>query len=99
MNPRAQEAAALALHRFGFGPRRESIAAIAADPRGAVLAELDRPQAARVVVDLPSSAKAARAIFDFQAAQRAKQKVLLRLEKAAEANSTQASIALSLIHI
>jgi len=93
LNPRAQEAAALALHRFGFGPRRESIAAIAADPRGAVLAELDRPQAARVVVDLPSSAKAARAIFDFQAAQRAKQKVLLRLEKAAEANSTQASIA------
>jgi uncharacterized protein (DUF1800 family) len=29
--------AALALHRFGFGPRPGSIAAIAPDPRAAVL--------------------------------------------------------------
>jgi uncharacterized protein (DUF1800 family) len=34
--------AALALHRFGFGPRVGSIAAIAADPRGALLADIDR---------------------------------------------------------
>jgi uncharacterized protein (DUF1800 family) len=39
-DPKTQ--AALALHRFGFGPRAGSIAAIASDPRGALLAELDR---------------------------------------------------------
>jgi len=33
--------AALALHRFGFGPRAGSITAIASDPRGALLAELE----------------------------------------------------------
>jgi uncharacterized protein (DUF1800 family) len=32
--------AALALHRFGFGPRAGAIAAIASDPRGALLASL-----------------------------------------------------------
>ena len=36
--------AAFALHRFGFGPRAGSIAAIASDPRGALLADLARPQ-------------------------------------------------------
>ena len=33
--------AALALHRFGLGPRAGSVAAIASDPRGALIAELD----------------------------------------------------------
>jgi uncharacterized protein (DUF1800 family) len=37
--------AALALHRFGFGPVAGSIAAIADDPRGALLADLERPSA------------------------------------------------------
>ena len=36
LDPKA--AAALALHRFGCGPRAGSVAAIAADPRGALLA-------------------------------------------------------------
>ena len=40
--------AALALHRFGFGPRGDAIAQIASDPRGAFLAELDRPDAALI---------------------------------------------------
>jgi uncharacterized protein (DUF1800 family) len=40
--------AATALHRFGFGPRAGSIASVAADPRGAMLAELDRPGAGRI---------------------------------------------------
>ena len=75
--------AALALHRFGYGPARNSIGAIADDPRGAVLAELDSPQAGRVIVELPSSAMAARAESDFQTTQRAKQKLLSRLQKAA----------------
>jgi len=37
-DPQAQ--AAFALHRFGFGPRQGDIARVAADPRGALLAEL-----------------------------------------------------------
>src|SRR5262245_40658256 len=45
-NPKAE--AALALHRFGLGPRAGSIAAVASDPRGALLAELDRAGAGRI---------------------------------------------------
>ena len=57
--------AALALHRFGFGPRPGGIAAIAADPRGALLAELERPDAGLIVsAGLPSSAAANRAVFE-----------------------------------
>jgi len=63
--------AALALHRFGFGPRAGSIAAIASDPRGALIAEIDRPGAGRIVdADLMSSGAAARAAFAFQQARR-----------------------------
>jgi uncharacterized protein (DUF1800 family) len=63
--------AALALHRFGLGPRPGSIAAIASDPRGALLADLDRPGAGRIVnPDLPTSGVAARTAFAFQRAQR-----------------------------
>src|SRR5215211_6000271 len=59
--------AALALHRFGLGPRAGSIAAIAADPRGALLAEIDRPGAGRIDdPDLLPSGEAARAVFDFR---------------------------------
>jgi uncharacterized protein (DUF1800 family) len=70
LDPKAQ--AALALHRFGVGPRAGSIAAIASDPRGALLAELDRPGAGRVSdADLLTSGVAARVAFAYQQAQRA----------------------------
>jgi uncharacterized protein (DUF1800 family) len=85
LTPRGKEAAALALHRFGFGPAGDAIAATAADPRGAVLADLERPQAGRLNVDLPSSGEAARAVFDFQAERQAQQKLALRVQKASEA--------------
>jgi uncharacterized protein (DUF1800 family) len=63
--------AALALHRFGFGPRVGSIAAIAADPRGALLAEIDRPGAGRLTAgDLHTSGEAARAAFKVREARR-----------------------------
>ena len=63
--------AAIALHRFGLGPRTGSVAAIASDPRGALLAELDRPGAARIAdADLMSSGMATRAAFAFQIARR-----------------------------
>ena len=64
--------AAFALHRFGFGPRAGSIAAIASDPRGALLAELDRPSIGRISdSDLLTSGEAARAAFDFRQVQKA----------------------------
>ena len=54
--------AALALHRFGLGPRPGTIAAIASDPRGALLAELERPGIGRIDnPELLTSAQAARA--------------------------------------
>jgi uncharacterized protein (DUF1800 family) len=63
----AKTQAAFALHRFGLGPRVGSLAAIAADPRGALLADLAKPGAARLHdPDLPNSAEAARAAFEFR---------------------------------
>jgi uncharacterized protein (DUF1800 family) len=63
----AQAQAVFALHRFGLGPRAGSLAAIAADPRGALIADLARPGAARLSgPDLLTSAEAARAAFDFR---------------------------------
>ena len=58
MTARGKEAAALALHRFGFGPATGSIAAIATDPQGALMADLARPQAGLVAASLPSSTQA-----------------------------------------
>lgn len=82
-----KEAAALALHRFGFGSVADSIAEIAADPRGALLADLDRPAAGYLpAVNLPSSGAAARAVFDFRAEQQAQQKLAQRAQKEADAN-------------
>ena len=70
LDPKAQ--AALALYRFGLGPRAGSIAGIASDPRGALLAELDGAGAGRIDnADLLTSGTAARVAFAFQQAQRA----------------------------
>jgi uncharacterized protein (DUF1800 family) len=85
LNTRGKEAAALALHRFGFGASRDSITAIAADPRGALLSDLDRPGAGFLAVKLPSSAAAARAVSDFRAEEQAKSKLAQRAKKEAEA--------------
>jgi uncharacterized protein (DUF1800 family) len=72
MAPDPKAEAALALHRFGLGPRAGSIAAIASDPRGALIAELDRAGAGRIgTADLLTSGVAARAAFAYQQAQRA----------------------------
>jgi uncharacterized protein (DUF1800 family) len=69
----AKAEAVLALHRFGMGPRPGSIAAIEADPRGALIAELDLPSAGEVAAaSLPSSAKAFRAVTDAYAKRQAK---------------------------
>jgi uncharacterized protein (DUF1800 family) len=69
----AKGAAALALHRFGFGPRAGSIDAIASDPRGALLAEIEKPGAGQIVnPELLTSAQGARLAFSFNQAERAK---------------------------
>ena len=76
--------AATALHRFGFGPRAGSIASVAADPRGAMLAELDRPGAGRIAdSDLLTTGEAARAAFDFRQERKAG-RLALRAESEAK---------------
>ncbi len=76
---RNPQEAALALHRFGFGPRTGSIEEIAADPRGALIAELDRPGAGRITTpDLPTSGTANRAVFEYRAARNAEKKLAKR---------------------
>ena len=76
MNPMALDRgaqAALALHRFGLGPREGSIAAIASDPRGALLAELDRPDAGRIEgQNLRSGGEVARTVHQYAIEQRAR---------------------------
>jgi uncharacterized protein (DUF1800 family) len=73
MTASAKAEATLALHRFGMGPRPGSIAAIEADPRGALLAELENPPAYPAAADaLPSSAKAYRTVNEANAMRRAR---------------------------
>ena len=77
--------AALALHRFGLGPRPGSIAAIASDPRGALLAELERPGIG--LIDNPellTSAQSSRAAFEARAARQARNVVAECTRKEAE---------------
>ncbi len=84
--------AALALHRFGVGPRIGSIAAIAGDPRGALLAELDRAGAGLIAdQDLRTSGAAARATFQYEEAQRAARQA----ERGARETSAEGAISSS----
>jgi len=86
--------AALALHRFGFGPVPGAIAAIADDPRGALLAELERPGAGQVAAgNLPNSAQAARAFAEYRAERLAQRKLLQRAKQQAPAGSGDTSAA------
>ncbi len=72
MSNSAKGDAVLALQRFGMGPRPGSIAAIESDPRGALIAELERPLVAQISAPmLPSSAKAFRAVADANARRQA----------------------------
>lgn len=63
-NPQAE--AALALHRFGFGPRPGDIAAIASDPRSALLADLKTDAAQINNSELPNSSEALRDLTAFR---------------------------------
>ncbi len=73
---RDAKAAALALHRFGLAPRSGTIEAIGSDPRGALLADLERPDAGLVAASgLPTSGAENRAVFEFNAARNAMAKL------------------------
>jgi uncharacterized protein (DUF1800 family) len=77
------EVAVLLLHRFGFGPRPGTIAAIASDPRGALIAELDQTDVGKVAdAGLLSSGTANRVAFEFNAARQARQRLARRQEAA-----------------
>jgi uncharacterized protein (DUF1800 family) len=85
MSTSAKAEAALALHRFGMGPRPGSIAAIEADPRGAVIAELERPPGGLAGASaLPSSSKAFRTVADANAKRQARAIVAKRAEQEAK---------------
>jgi uncharacterized protein (DUF1800 family) len=90
--------AALALHRFGFGPKAGSIAALASDPQGALLADLEAPKAGQVVNDERMSSGAEnRAVYELNAQNLAKQKLEQKRKQAAQAgmeNSGAEDIAL-----
>jgi uncharacterized protein (DUF1800 family) len=87
--------AALALHRFGFGPRPGSIAAIASDPRGALLADLDRPNAGQIppTAGLLTSGAANRAAFEFFSERSAKARVARLREEEAKRAAAEAGSA------
>ena len=92
MSRSAKAEAALALHRFGMGPRPGSIAAIEADPRGALIAELDRPAISELAAaNLPSSAKAYRAVTDAFAKRQAKAIVAKKEQDAKRQQMAEAS--------
>jgi uncharacterized protein (DUF1800 family) len=82
--------AALALHRFGFGPKlgstSGSIAAIASDPQGALLADLETPKAGQIVnPNLPTSGAENRTGFEFAYARQAQMVLERRRREAAQA--------------
>ena len=86
LDPKAQ--ATLALHRFGLGPRAGSVTAIASDPRGALIAELDRTGAGQIAAsDLMGSGAAARAAAEFREAQREMRREAGGQKKAAPKNA------------
>ena len=96
MGSSAKTVAALALNRFGMGPRPGSIAAIEADPRGALLAELDRAGMGQVQAGaLPTSTQAFRTVADANAERQARRIVATRAQKqekaAAEPSMTEAA--------
>ena len=92
MSDSAKAEAALALHRFGMGPRPGSIAAIESDPRGALIAELERPAASLDAASaLPASAKAFRAVADYNARRQAKAIIAKKEQEAKRQQMAEAS--------
>jgi uncharacterized protein (DUF1800 family) len=91
MSSSAKAEAALALHRFGMGPRPGSMAAIETDPRGALIAELELPPAGLAAASaLPSSSAAFRTVADFNAKQQARATLAKREQDAKKKQMAEA---------
>ncbi|MDA9404622.1 DUF1800 domain-containing protein [Bradyrhizobium sp. CCBAU 45389] len=90
MSNSAKAEAVLALHRFGMGPRPGSIAAMGTDPRGALIAELDRPLTLTAAAVLPTSAKAFRTVADANARRTARVKQAQQQAKKQQMAAAQA---------
>ncbi len=87
--------AALALHRFGFGPKAGAIAALASDPLSALLAELEAPKAGQIAnADLPTSGAENRTVYEFNAERLAQQKQEQKRKQAAQADMQSADNAM-----
>ena len=87
--------AALALHRFGFGPKAGAIAALASDPLSALLAELEAPRAGQIAnADLPTSGAENRTVYEFNAERLAQQKQEQKRKQAAQADMQSADNAM-----
>src|SRR5947207_11410416 len=85
MSRSAKAEAVLALHRFGMGPGPGAIAAIEAEPRGALIAELERPSASQVAASaLPSSSKAFRTVNEANAKRQAKTIIAAKAQQEAK---------------
>jgi len=92
-NDDRQREAALALHRFGLGPKRNSIAEIASDPRGALLAEIERPGVGRIEnPSLLSATAAARSAFEARSERRAQTIMAQRAQKESERVAAQSGV-------
>jgi uncharacterized protein (DUF1800 family) len=70
LGPIEAAAAHRALMRFGLGPKASLLAEIVRDPKGALLAEIEGRDAARITTPLPSSQTLVKAFFDEQEAER-----------------------------
>src|SRR5262245_43183299 len=82
LDPKAE--AALALHRFGLGPRPGAVNALASDPRGALIAGLDRPALGRSANAGCASSRrgaAARAAVAFQQARQEQRRAAAKAQK------------------
>src|SRR5258706_7610709 len=96
MAPHPHEAA-LALHRFGLGPRSGSIPALASDPRAALLAELETPGAGLIRnASLRTSQEAVRAVFEFNQERQARAKVQAERQRVADAMGAGAGTAMDM---
>jgi uncharacterized protein (DUF1800 family) len=96
MSSSAVAEATLALNRFGMGPRPGSVAAIQSDPRGALLAELERASTGLpAAATLPSSAKAYRMVVDANAKRQANIIVAKRAQDDAKKQEVAAATMMS----
>jgi uncharacterized protein (DUF1800 family) len=87
--------AAVALHRFGFGPKAGSIASLASDPRGALLSELDKPNVGQIAnAGLMTSGQINRVTFEFNQERQAKQRVEAKRKEAEAAKRAAEGAAL-----